>query len=306
MGGNDVNSDNVKNNDPLQLQQMVIFLKAELAKYKYEVKKYQDDYHHSLVEALEQDNNQLMNEKNELSEELFRLNKELIKRTIDYKERIHLLEMECEKYITSIDALQKTKTDLWTTNKQFTEAIQNLKDGLDTNQHNDKQNFSLNSKIAEYKTTIEQLEYKLVDLIQNTNKQLYSKLEKLDMTNQERKHSKKVNQHLLKEIIVKNKTIRKLQLELSDVKEQHKQLLIENSLRQKNVISTSTPTIEAETLLQLDHQIKKVLAQSLDYEEKLDAKLLVLNALEQKLDQLTVEIDDIKIFSVEGRVLKEF
>ena len=70
-----MNSEYIKNKDPLQLQQMIIFLKAELAKYKQEVKKYHDSYHYSLAEKLEQENIQLVNEKNMLSEELHALHK---------------------------------------------------------------------------------------------------------------------------------------------------------------------------------------------------------------------------------------
>jgi len=37
-----MDNDIVKNNDPIQLQQMIIFLRAELAKYKNEVKRLRD------------------------------------------------------------------------------------------------------------------------------------------------------------------------------------------------------------------------------------------------------------------------
>ncbi len=97
IGGTDVNSENIKNNDPLQLQQMIIFLKAELAKYKYEVKKYQDSYHYSVVENLEQENIQLTNEKNELAEELVKLNQEFEKRASDYKGPVQLQGMQGQK-----------------------------------------------------------------------------------------------------------------------------------------------------------------------------------------------------------------
>ena len=38
IGGVNVDNDIVKNNDPIQLQQMIIFLRAELAKYKMKLK----------------------------------------------------------------------------------------------------------------------------------------------------------------------------------------------------------------------------------------------------------------------------
>ena len=46
------------------------------------------------------------------------------------------------------------------------------------------------------KTTIAQLENKLVDFIQEENKQVHSQLEKLDIANKERTQSEKVRQRL--------------------------------------------------------------------------------------------------------------
>ena len=43
--------------------------------------------------------------------------------------------------------------------------------------------------------------------------------------------------------------------------------------------SKDEPAIATEKLLQLEHQIIEVLIKSLDYEEKLDAKFDVINAL---------------------------
>ncbi|WP_318616265.1 hypothetical protein [Sporosarcina sp. YIM B06819] len=299
-------SDNVKNNDTLQLQQIIIFLKAELAKYKHEVRKYQEGYLQSLIENLEHDNVQLIEEKNELAEELFRLNKELVKRTSDYKERIQFHETQSKKQLMSIDTLQQAKNDLWTTNQQLTDVIKKLKVGLETKQYNDQQAYSLHSKIEEYKTTIEQLEYKIVDHMHDANKHLQSKIDKFATTYQQRNKSDKVKQLLLKELAKKQHTIDKLQQELIDVKAQLDKRAFEISLKKDQpTTSASTPALDPEILSQLDQQIRKILAQSLDYEEQLATKQLVLHTLEQKLDQLTVEVDDIKIFGVSGQIVKE-
>jgi chromosome segregation ATPase len=128
-----------------------------------------------------------------------------------------------------------------------------------------------------------------------------------------------LRQRLLIELEEKNKAIGKLQHEIADLKEQNEKhsdaiAVVEKKLNQKNesregpdsLSSISTPIIDSEELIQLDHQIKEVLAKSLDFEEKLDAKLLIINTLEHKLDQLTVEIDGIKVFSVEDRDVKEY
>ena len=98
-----------------------------------------------------------------------------------------------------------------------------------------------------------------------------------------------MKQRYLKEIEEKNNKIEELQHEMIEVKKQKK--IAEDNLSQavsESDFSTS------ETLLLLERQMKEVLAKSLEYEVRLDAKLDVINDLELKLDQLSGEIDDIQ------------
>ncbi len=255
MGGIDMISEHTRNNNSQHLEQTIIYLKAELAKYKNDVIKVQGDYYYSLVKKLAYDNEQLTAEKNELTEDLFRLNKELAKRTIDYKDSIHSHEIQSKKKIAIIDALQQTINDL---------------------------------------LMIEQLEYRLVNHIQDANKPLQLVIDKLAVANQERFESDQVKLYLLQEIDEKNSIIKQLRHELSVILEQYDKLVAENN----------EPTIDTEALMQVDHQIKKILAQSLAYEEKLALKVLALQSLEHKIDQLTIDIDEIKIFGVSGQISK--
>lgn len=241
MGGIDMISENTRYNNSQQLEQTIIYLKAELAKYKNEINKVQGDYYYSLAENLAYDNEQITAEKNELTEDLFRLNKELVKRTSEYKERIHSYEIQSKKQSDTIGTLQQTKSVL---------------------------------------AMIVQLEYRLAN--------------QLSITNQERSESDQVKQYLLQEIDEKNNMIKQLRHELSVIQEQYDKLVAKND----------TPIIETETLRQVDHQIKKILSQSFEYEEQLAAKLITLHTLEHKIAQLTVEIDEIKIFGVSGQISK--
>jgi len=288
-----MDSKNLKNNDPLQLQQIIIFLKAELAKYKDEVNKYKDNDYYSLAEEFKRENVQLTKEKNELSEQLVRVNEEFERRTSDYEERIHLHEIQIREYINSLDTLEKMKTDLQSMNEQFIVVINQL-------------NYSLHQQIAVNKTTIGQLEYRLVNFIQKTFNLISSQIEKVDISNKERLYYEKMMQHLLNEIEEKNNTIRNLQLEVTDLKERNEKYkedmpIVEKNLDKKNNIqadcdilsSSATTDIDFEKLVQLEHQIKETLDQSLNYKEKLEAKLLVIDALELKLNQLIVENDEI-------------
>lgn len=55
--------DSVKSKDPLQLQQTINFLKSEIAKYQNEISTLQSVDHYSMVNGLEQELNQLINDK---------------------------------------------------------------------------------------------------------------------------------------------------------------------------------------------------------------------------------------------------
>ncbi|WP_342505681.1 hypothetical protein [Sporosarcina sp. FSL K6-2383] len=248
-------SENTRQNSFQQLEQTIIYLKAELAKYKNEVRKVQSDYYYSLSEKLTDDNEQLTVEKNELTEDLFRLNRELVKRTSEYKERIHSYEIQSKKQLETIDALQQMKS---------------------------------------VSIMIEQLEYRLMSHIQNANKPLLPTIDQLAQSNKEHSEFDQVEQHLLQEIDEKNNIIDKLRLEFSVIQEQNDKLVAGNG----------ASAIDTETFMQVDLQIKKLLGQSLEYEEQLSAKLLALHTLEHKLDQLTVEVDEIKIFGVSGQISK--
>ncbi|NCT39273.1 hypothetical protein GTW56_25785 [Bacillus sp. EB93] len=46
--------------------------------------------------------------------------------------------------------------------------------------------------------------------------------------------------------------------------------------------------------MQLEQQIHGMLKQSFEYEEKLDSRILIINELENKLQELTKEIDEIQ------------
>ncbi|MER2090139.1 MAG: hypothetical protein ABS920_10390, partial [Sporosarcina sp.] len=247
---------------------------------------------YKLVDLIQEENKQVHSHLEKLDID----NKE---RTRSEKEKQHLL-IELEEKNNTIGKLQHEISNLKEQNKKHTNAI------------------AIEEKNLNNKTTIEQLEYKLVDFIQEANKQLYIQIEKLDSTNKERAQYEKMRQHSIIEIEEKNNIIGKLQRDISDLKEQNKKhsdviALVGKDLNQKSdsqsdpdtLTSISTPSIDSEALIQLDHQIKELLAKSVDYEEKLDEKLLILNSLEQKLNQLTVEIDGINVFDTEGRVSKE-
>ncbi|SES30825.1 hypothetical protein [Psychrobacillus sp. OK032] len=301
-----MNSEDIQSYDTKQLQQTIIYLKAELEKSTDRLKKYDDTPDYVLIEKLEQEIFQLSNEKAVLSDELSQLQEDMVKQAQDYKARINLYDMQRKTSMTTINHLEKAATDLRQMNKQLTEVIKVLKDGFNIDKYRtqkyDKQVSSLHQKIAEYKPTVEQLEYNLVHLVEDANKQVYAKIEQLDTTFKDYTQSQNEKQQLMNEIERKDITIEKLQQELLNLKEHIEKEQNEKEFNQKRVIqavtdedflsSTSISTTSPETFVQLEHQIKEVVGKSLDFEEKLDAKLIIINDLEHKLNQLSIEIDN--------------
>ncbi|GLC89513.1 hypothetical protein [Lysinibacillus piscis] len=99
-------------NDPAQLQQMIIFLRAELAKYKSDMKRLKDSDYYSFVLRLERENIELLSQQKELLKQKKSYEKEIQ----NYRETIQRREEQRKKQMASIEGLLKEMTDLRTEN----------------------------------------------------------------------------------------------------------------------------------------------------------------------------------------------
>lgn len=263
IGGASVDNDIVKNNDPIQLQQMIIFLRAELAKYKNEVKRLRDSDYYSLVLRLERENVQLTNQKKELSMELLKQKRDHEKKLKTYYEDIQAREIQKKKQLSSIEGLLKELEELRAENKLIKETLKSTKDEF----------LSVNSDVN-YKILVDGLENKLNVFTRDISQQMKTIVEAIERSRVEQTNSDNLNKHLAEEIEGKSTEIEKL----SDVK--------------KHSFSLSRKTMmNPEVLLNLDVQVNKVLAQSIDFEKQLNHKLRLLDDLEHKLNELTIEIN---------------
>jgi chromosome segregation ATPase len=101
----------VKSNDPIQLKQTIIYLRAELNKYK-------NKYQHSpssLLDDLQTENERLTNK----YKELLHQNKKYEKRIHLYEQRIHSLEAQRKESLVALERLQGTEKDLRAANSQL-------------------------------------------------------------------------------------------------------------------------------------------------------------------------------------------
>ncbi|MFE6170463.1 hypothetical protein ACFVP8_21700 [Viridibacillus arvi] len=261
-----MDNDIVKSNDTVQLQKMIILLRAELEKYKNEVKRLRDSDYYSLVLRVERENVQLTKQKKELSMELLKQKRDHEKKIKTYYDDIQVREIQQKKQLSSIEGLLKVVEELRAENKLIKETLKSTKAEF----------LSVNSD-ANYMTLVDGLENKLNVFTRDISQQMKTIIVALERSRIEQTNSDNLNEHLSIEIDGKNTEIEKLSKELADVK--------------KHSFALSGKTMmNPEVLTHLDSQVNKVLAQSMDFEKQLNHKFRLLNDLDHKLNELTIEI----------------
>ncbi|MBU5251199.1 hypothetical protein KQI46_04505 [Lysinibacillus capsici] len=240
-----MDNDIVKNNDPIQLQQMIIFLRAELAKYKNEVKRLRDSDYYALVLRLERENVQLTRHKKDLSMELLKLKRDFDKELQAYDEEIQKREAQRKKQIVSIEALLKELAELRVENKSLMDKIQASKEApIDPNE----------------RSIVEGIDKKLIDYTTMASKQMENIIETLEKYHREKVESDSLHRHLLSELEMKNLDIERLSNEIVTLKKQSKDS------------STS-------------------MKQGVNIDEQIDFRLRMLDELDEKLNELALEIN---------------
>jgi len=197
-----MDNDIVKNSDPLQLQQMIIFLRAELAKYKNEVKRLRDSDYYTLVLRLERENIQLTKLRKDLSMELLRLKRDFDKELEAYDEEIQKRELQRKKQIASIESLLKELNELRAENKLLKNSIE------------------LSNEDTNYQSIIESLDKRLHDFTTVTGQQMENIIETIEKSSRDKVESDSLYQQLVKELQMKNLEIEKLSDEIKGYKNQ--------------------------------------------------------------------------------------
>lgn len=244
-----MDNDIVKNNDPIQLQQMIIFLRAELAKYKNEVKRLRDSDYYALVLRLERENVQLIRHKKDLSMELLKLKRDFDKELQAYDEEIQKREAQRKKQIASIEALLKELAELRVENKSLMDKIQASKEAsIDPNE----------------RSIVEGIDKKLSDYTTLASKQMENIIETLEKHHREKVESDSLHRHLLSELEMKNLDIERLSNEIVALKKQSKDSC------------TS-------------------MKQGVNIDEQIDFRLRMLDELDEKLNELALEINSAQL-----------
>lgn len=257
-----MDNQSIKNTDPIQLQQMIIFLRAELAKYKNEINRLRDSDYYSLVLRLERENVQLSKRNKELSMDRLKWKRTVERNAKAYAEELQRKENQRKKHISSIDALLKKIEHLRVDNKRLLQTNQATYDELVTLKRD---------LVTHDKRILENLENQLNTYTKETNEKMTAILEVI-----QHHADNNVHDYLVKELAERNNEITRLSVELATIK------------RENTALSSDENSVNAMALV--DAKIQKILAQSIDFEEQLDIKIRILDDLEQQLTQLALEI----------------
>ncbi|MEK5330883.1 hypothetical protein [Lysinibacillus sp. FSL W8-0992] len=264
-----MDNQSVKNNDPIQLQQMIIFLRAELAKYKNEINRLRDSDYYSLVLRLERENVQLTKRNKELAMDRMKLKRTNEKELKAYNEDIQRREIQRKKHISSIDTLLREIEHLRSENKELRQT---------TNANNNELLAIKRNYVAEEKQAIESLEIQLSTFTKAANEKMNAIVEAI-----QRHDENNVHDYLVKELVERDNEINRLSFELMDIKNNNNTSAV--GLNGENM------SVNSKVLLNLDAKIQKIIAQSNDFEEQLEKKVRILDDLEHQLTQLAMEIN---------------
>lgn len=276
IGGIHIENESIKNKDTFQLQQMILFLKSEIAKYQNEISALKKNDYESLINSLEHENSQLANQKKELSLELMKLKKSFEKEMNTLHEDIQFRETQRIKQVASIEILVKSKNDLQKENSKLTKAIKEAHHELTASKLHWSEKIEKNLI-----QSVKNIDNTLRNFIQTTEQHLSTIKEELLKNSLE---TTEINGYLLKEVKNKSNKIDILMIEIDELKEQHQ-------LKPAPPIDDFS-SLNPKILAHLDNQIQKMFSQSLNFENQLDEKLRILDDLEHKLIQLTNEIDN--------------
>ena len=244
----------------LQLKQMIIFLKSEVAKYENEIRELKQNDYYSHALKLEEENFEIKKEAKQLSLELLKLKRGFDQEIQSMQNEILTYKKKNEKLILSIQNLVEEKNNLKAEKIRLDKML--------------KQNVQLspNPPNIQPSPPFPNIEQTISGFFDKTHQQLQNLQEEINW-NQLRLH-----QHVLEQIENEGNQI--------------KQLL--NTMEETRV-STAPPSNKAfmnSTLLsQLDQQIKLIYSKTRSFEKQLEEKIQLLDNIEQQLIELTNDIE---------------
>ncbi|MCP3029089.1 hypothetical protein [Halobacillus sp. A5] len=277
--------------DPIQMQQKLIYFKSELDKYKEKVKDYQDNYHYSQLEALKKENAYLLEQNEEFSVQLNAARGELDRRLKGHDREINSYKENKEKLINEKTAVQHKNSELFQQQQKLLSELKTLKEELSTNR----------SRLSQQQNDMAMLQASYVNAqkeLEEKNKELST--ERIAKTNAVDK-LKTLENNWIEDKAYFEENMEALTLENNTLQTKVEQL--EEQLKQAVAVPEESEELiedqDLQFLAQLETQVKDLLGFSSEFEEDEDSKVIFMRVLENKLSELSNEIDDIESKMIE-------
>jgi chromosome segregation ATPase len=267
-GGVNVNKERSLNFDSLQLQQMIIFLKSEIAKYKNEVEQLQQTDYYSLALTLEQENFELKKQQREFSLELLKMRRKLQKEIKTFQVETRTYMDKRAKLTSSIQRLVTEKNQLKATNEHLLASLNTMQRKIQLSEK------SAHLFTSEYRQSFEQ---PLLNFIEQASEQLQSIQEQINRQYNEVATTK---QDILFHINQEGEHIKRLVNELKKAREE-----------QEAIQSQEVGIKNISTLPHIENQIQIIHNKTKLFEKQLEEKLQMLHTFEEKLNQLANEMN---------------
>ncbi|MFC0561970.1 hypothetical protein [Halalkalibacter alkalisediminis] len=307
-------STNVKMNDTIQLQQKIIYFKAELAKYQAKVKDYENDYHYSQLKKLKEENLQLMEEKKAISLQLKAASEEFENSLEEFKnqvvtfteqessfhsrlsqkqEEIERLKKEKETYEKDlglkIDAALAKEKEI---NQHKIAKLEQTINGLKENNEALTSNLQ---KLNDERKSEEQKHVKFTQKIQSLQNELHD-------SNKDKSNFKKHNHDLQEEInhlktkIIQMEDSQKIDTNETEIKLQETHVKLENALKNHQQYEKDISALNQENsdLKTMTSQLKEELLENKNHNKQLTEQITALQKASEDYSSLQEAHDLLK------------
>ncbi|HZH58224.1 MAG TPA: hypothetical protein VEY70_01310 [Metabacillus sp.] len=163
-----MSSNDIKRNDPNQLQQKIIYYRSELAKYKARVEDYENNYHYSQLRLLKQENIKLIQEKEQISIQFEEIIENLRGQIQSYSDQEKELNNLLLNHKQEIEKLQHQNTNYQETISEFQAKQKDYKINI---KNMNMEIRSLHARLTLQQTELEKLQDKSKDLLSKNHKQ---------------------------------------------------------------------------------------------------------------------------------------
>lgn len=283
--------------DPIQLQQRLIYYRAELDKYKKRVQDYQENYHYSQLEKLKIENAALREELEQWNNQEAAVKGELSKRIQGFEEQVARYEDQEEKFKNELQEWQKQSTELKTQKRDLLYKVQELEGSLgETRRRLSQSQKDMNLLQVSYIQVQKELQEEKVAKIE-ADKQIISLRKALA---DEKKDQEEKQKEFDCTISQSQKNMNLLQVSYTQAQKEFQKEKTAKLEKDKQIVSlrkvlADEKREQEEKQKEFNHSISQVQEKNEFLLAEMNTQTAALAQIEQEREEQTVEIDQLQM-----------